>query len=122
MQAKHPIYGFGALVVALLIALYLAFSLGGFDSVVRGRAMDIAQMRTNEWVNDWFGGGLLQYPNDLMTYQQIVSEVRPDVIIETGTYIGGLTVFLSSLLDHINPDGKVISIVERVDEIASLLS
>jgi cephalosporin hydroxylase len=48
-------------------------------------------------------------PTDLMAYQEIVSRVRPDWIIETGTEDGGRALFFASiceLLDH----GQVISI------------
>lgn len=110
MPNKQRIVGFAALGGAALIVGYLVFALGGFDSMVQGRARDIAQLRNQEWVNSWFGVSMLQYPNDLVTYQQILAEVRPDLVIETGTYTGGLTLYLSSLLDYINPDGKIISV------------
>jgi len=96
--------------ISLVVAFYLTFLLGGFDSVVRGRAADIAQLENEEWVNDWFGVRLLQYPTDLMTYQQLVQEIRPDIVIETGTYSGGLTLYLSHLLEQLHPEGKVISV------------
>jgi cephalosporin hydroxylase len=110
LRDRRIILGFAALGGALIVVLYLVFVLGGFDSLVRGRAADIAQLKNQEWVNNWFGVGLLQYPSDLMTYQQLVWEIRPDVIIETGTYSGGLTLYLSSLLEQIHPEGKVISV------------
>ena len=53
---------------------------------------------------------LLQYPNDLLTYQTMIWAQRPDVIIETGTYRGGLTLYLSMLLSAANPKGRVITI------------
>ena len=110
LQNLRRVVGYAALGSALLIVLYLVFRLGGLDSIVRGRVQDIAQMHNKEWVNSWFGVSMLQYPNELMTYQQIIGEVRPDLIIETGTFTGGLTLFLSSLLDYVNPDGVVISV------------
>ena len=51
-------------------------------------------------------------PTDLFVYQELVTTVRPDWIIETGTAGGGRALFLASvceLLDH----GQVISISDE---------
>jgi cephalosporin hydroxylase len=45
-----------------------------------------------------------------MSYQQIMFETRPDFVIETGTADGGLTLYLATLLEHINPDGRVLTV------------
>jgi len=37
-------------------------------------------------------------------------EVRPDLIVETGTYHGGSAPFWAIILEHINPAGRVITI------------
>jgi cephalosporin hydroxylase len=42
--------------------------------------------------------------------QEIISELRPDYIIETGTMNGGTTLFYASVLSNVNPNGKVITI------------
>jgi cephalosporin hydroxylase len=57
----------------------------------------------------WLGRPLKRTPTDLLSYQEIVSRVRPDWIIETGTQDGGRALFFASiceLLDH----GQVLSI------------
>ena len=58
----------------------------------------------------WLGHtGRRMRPTDLLAYQEIVTEVRPDWIIETGTRDGGRALFLASvcdLLDH----GQIVSI------------
>ena len=71
---------------------------------------DQAQDGHREYLQKWFGVPLLQYPNDLLTYQTMIWAQRPDVIIETGTYRGGLTLYLSMLLAAANPKGRVITI------------
>jgi cephalosporin hydroxylase len=69
-----------------------------------------ASWRSLAWRNTtWLGRRVKKIPTDLIAYQEIVSKVRPDWIIETGTDDGGRALFLASiceLLDH----GRVISI------------
>ena len=57
----------------------------------------------------WFGWRMLKCPMDLWTYQEIITETRPQLIIESGTRWGGGALFLASMLDLIGT-GQVISI------------
>ena len=57
----------------------------------------------------WLGVPCQKYPTDLWIYQEIISSLKPDVIIETGTLYGGSALYLASLLDLIG-HGRVISI------------
>lgn len=57
----------------------------------------------------WLGFPVLKCPLDLWMYQQILFETRPDLIIETGTWLGGSALYLASiceLMDH----GRVVTI------------
>lgn len=57
----------------------------------------------------------IRCPFDYVMYQMIVSEVRPDLIIEIGTRIGGGAYYLADLLDSI---GKgIIHTIDIVDEV-----
>jgi cephalosporin hydroxylase len=47
----------------------------------------------------WMGRPIIQYPQDLIALQEIVWDVKPDLIIETGVAHGGSAVFFASLLD-----------------------
>ena len=62
------------------------------------------------WMNtSWLGVPTQKCPFDLWVYQEILYEQRPDVIIESGTCLGGSALFLASicdLLDH----GRVITV------------
>jgi cephalosporin hydroxylase len=49
-------------------------------------------------------------PLDLWMYQEIIHEVRPEVIIETGTAQGGSAYFLADFLQTALGGGRVISI------------
>lgn len=47
----------------------------------------------------WMGRPIIQYPQDLIALQEIIWEVKPDLIIETGVAHGGSAVFFASLLE-----------------------
>jgi len=46
----------------------------------------------------WMGRPAIQFPNDAWAMQEIIWEVRPDLIIETGIAHGGSLVFSASML------------------------
>lgn len=48
-------------------------------------------------------------PLDLWVYQEIISEIRPDLIIETGTRFGGSALFMAHILDILGK-GEIITI------------
>lgn len=65
----------------------------------------------NTWFkNKWMGIKTEQNPNDIWITQEIIFEVKPDYIIETGTLNGGSAVLWAMILEHVNPEGKVITI------------
>ncbi len=45
----------------------------------------------------WFGLPVLQLPEDLLRLQEVIYEVRPSVIVETGVFHGGSLLFHASL-------------------------
>ena len=47
----------------------------------------------------WMGRPIIQYPQDLVAVQEIIWEVKPDLIIETGVAHGGSAIFFASLLE-----------------------
>jgi cephalosporin hydroxylase len=57
----------------------------------------------------WFGVPALKCPLDLWIYQEIIHELGPDLIIETGTADGGSGLFLATLCEA-KGRGEVISI------------
>jgi cephalosporin hydroxylase len=64
------------------------------------------------WLNSttWLGVPSEQAPTDNWSMQELIAEVRPDYIIETGTANGGTTLFYATVLSLVNPDGKVITV------------
>jgi len=66
--------------------------------------------RKRTWNNTfWLGVTCQKCPLDLWIYQEIICDLRPDIIVECGTAVGGTSLFLASLCELIN-NGKVISI------------
>ena len=57
----------------------------------------------------WMGVRALKNPFDSWIYQEIIYEVKPEVIVEIGSYEGGSTLYLANLLDLLGK-GQVISI------------
>ena len=58
----------------------------------------------------WLGRPIIQFPQDIVALQELVWEVRPDVIVETGVAHGGGTVFFASMLELLGGDGRVVGI------------
>lgn len=62
------------------------------------------------WKNmSWLGIPLMKCPLDLWIYQEILCTVQPDVIVETGTWKGGSSLFLAGICDLLGR-GRVITI------------
>jgi cephalosporin hydroxylase len=57
----------------------------------------------------WLGIHAQKCPLDLWIYQEIIFGIRPDVIIECGTFDGGSALFLASMCDLVG-NGSVITI------------
>ena len=47
----------------------------------------------------WMGRQIIQYPQDIVAVQELIWDVKPDLIIETGVAHGGSAVFFASLLE-----------------------
>jgi cephalosporin hydroxylase len=57
----------------------------------------------------WLGVQLEKCPLDLWIYQELVSRIRPELIVETGTSRGGSALFLASCMDLVD-HGRVITV------------
>lgn len=57
----------------------------------------------------WMGKRVFKCPLDLWAYQEIIFEVKPELIIESGTFYGGSALFFANLLDVIG-SGQVVTI------------
>lgn len=84
---------------------------------------DDLEMRqlTNRWFTEschhrysyhfsWMGLPIIQYPQDIVAMQEIIWQVKPDLIIETGIARGGSLIFYASMLELLGGDGRVVGI------------
>lgn len=76
---------------------------------------------TNEWFNEsirhrysynfnWMGRPIIQYPQDVMALQEVIWEVKPDIIVETGIAHGGSLIFSASMLELLGGNRLVLGI------------
>lgn len=58
----------------------------------------------------WLGRPIIQFPQDIIALQEIIWDVKPDLIIETGIAHGGSIIFSASMLELIGGNGRVVGI------------
>ncbi len=58
----------------------------------------------------WMGRPIIQLPQDMIALQELVWDIKPDLIIETGVAHGGSIVYSASLLELLGGDGIVVGI------------
>ncbi len=88
---------------------------------IKGNADNEELMRAAKQFNDasnsaqysynfsWMGRPIIQYPQDMIAMQEIIWDVKPDLIIETGIAHGGSLIYYASLLELIG-SGEVLGI------------
>jgi len=59
---------------------------------------------------EWLGIPIIQFPTDLIVFQEIVWKTKPDLIIETGVARGGSINYWASLQDICDIDGHVLGV------------
>lgn len=57
----------------------------------------------------WMGRPIIQYPQDMVAMQELIWEIKPDLIIETGIAHGGSLIYYASILELIGK-GEVLGI------------
>jgi len=58
----------------------------------------------------WLGRPVIQFPQDMIALQEIIWQVKPDLIIETGIAHGGSLIFSASILELVGGEGSVLGI------------
>jgi cephalosporin hydroxylase len=58
----------------------------------------------------WMGRPIIQFPQDIIAMQEIIWQVKPDLIIETGIAHGGSLIFYASMLELMGGDRHVLGI------------
>lgn len=62
-----------------------------------------------QYTFSWMGRPVIQLPEDMIRMQEVIFQIKPDVIIETGVAHGGSLIFYSSLCKAMDK-GRVIGI------------
>jgi cephalosporin hydroxylase len=81
----------------------------GRRPVARIYRNDLIDKTDNFARTTWLGTPILQNVLDLWTIQETISEVRPALLIEIGTYVGGSALFYAHLMDLLG-HGRVLTI------------
>lgn len=110
--------GLWALSLPVLVATGLALSAShvavGHDELTDGEVIDRFQQVLIEnraiLKGRWLGIPTVQHPMDVWVTQEILAEVVPDVVVETGTYYGGSAALWAMILEHLNPKARVITV------------
>lgn len=58
----------------------------------------------------WLQVPLVKTPADILVFQQIIAETRPELIVETGAYVGGSAMLFASVQEMLGIDGRVIAV------------
>lgn len=57
----------------------------------------------------WMGRPIIQYPQDMIAMQELIWDIKPDLIIETGIAHGGSLIYYASLMELLGK-GKVLGV------------
>lgn len=58
----------------------------------------------------WMGRPIIQLPQDILAMQELIWQVQPDLIIETGVAHGGSVIFYASMLALLGGDRRVVGV------------
>jgi cephalosporin hydroxylase len=58
----------------------------------------------------WLGRPIIQFPQDVLAVQELIWDIRPDLIVETGVARGGSLILYASLLKLLENNGRVVGI------------
>src|SRR6185312_5177663 len=57
----------------------------------------------------WMGRPIIQYPQDMIAMQELIWDIKPDLIIETGIAHGGSLIYYASIMELIGK-GEILGI------------
>lgn len=92
-----------------MAAALRAWSRTGRRPVARLFHNDLIAKTANFGTTSWAGAPIWQNVLDLWTIQETISEVRPALLVETGTNMGGSALFYANVMDALG-EGRVLTI------------
>ena len=84
------------------------YSTEAFEAISR-QWVRVGWNQKYQYTFSWMGRPVIQLPEDMIRMQEVIFQLKPDVIIETGVAHGGSLIFYSSLCKAMN-QGRVIGI------------
>jgi cephalosporin hydroxylase len=85
------------------------YSTAGFEAVSE-IWLKVGWNEKHVYTFSWLGRPIIQLPEDMIRAQEVVFQVRPDVIIETGVAHGGSLIYNASLLKAMGIEGRIIGV------------
>lgn len=70
----------------------------------------------------WLGAACLKSVSDMWNYQEIITELRPALVIEFGTNEGGATLFFATVLGELRDDFQILTVDVEPDRADPRLS
>jgi cephalosporin hydroxylase len=58
----------------------------------------------------WLGVPLVKTATDILAFQQIIAATKPELIVETGVYVGGSALLFASIQELMGIDGGVVAV------------
>ncbi len=58
----------------------------------------------------WLGVPILKSVSDMWNYQEILTELRPSLVVEFGTYMGGSALFFATIMEKLRTDYLVLTV------------
>jgi cephalosporin hydroxylase len=80
------------------------------DSQLQKEALDLfVKADRHNWLHQttWMGEPILQLPQDVFAFQEIIFKTRPKFIIEVGAAWGGSLLFYSTLMEALGGEGII---------------
>lgn len=69
----------------------------------------------------FLGVPCLKYATDMWSYQEIISALRPTLVVEFGTYCGGSALYYATMLQAVNPHGLVLTVDTDRSRVAAVV-
>jgi cephalosporin hydroxylase len=80
-----------------------------FHRLLYGKTELVGETLVSSTEGFYLGRQIQKTPMDLMVYQEILYEMRPELVVELGTATGASAHYLANLMDHIGV-GKVLTV------------
>lgn len=84
------------------------YSREGFE-IISNLWVQVGWAEKYSYTFSWAGAPIIQLPEDMIRYQELVWRLRPDVIVETGIAHGGSLIYSASLC-RLDGKGRVIGV------------